>query len=120
MHRGANNISFSVIDFFIQHMQFTTDLSLMVFTQMEIGPGGGFVQLPHPWRNLVLHKAGKPVGMFQPSMGPNPDALLFRVYFTGSFPAPTTGAVAGMLGTSRFRAEKGHMLDGAVPTALAG
>lgn len=93
-------------------MQYTTGLSLMIFSQMVIGPAGGFIQFPHPWRDFILHKAGKPIGMFQPSIGPNPDALFFRVYLTGS--------VAGMLRTSRFRTEKGHMLDGAVPTTLAG
>jgi hypothetical protein len=92
----------------------------MIFSQMEIDPGRGFVQFPHPRRNVVPHKAGKLVGMFQPSIGPNPDTLFFRVNLTGSFPAPATGAVAGVLGTSRFRAEKGYMLDCAISTALAG
>ncbi len=51
-------------------------------------------------------------------VGSHPDAVFFRVYLTHAAIAAAAGTVAGMFGTLGFRAQKGQVLDAAIPALL--
>ena len=53
-------------------------------------------------------------------VGPNPDTVFLLIDFAEAVHAAPTGAVAGMLGAARFRAEKADVLNAAITAALAG
>jgi hypothetical protein len=95
-------------------------LLLMVPSQMKIDPGRGIIQFPHPGRHKILCQGMSLLAVLQADIGPDPYALPVRVHLAESVPGTAAGPVPDVLGTAGFRAQKRHMLNGAVSTSLAG
>jgi hypothetical protein len=80
-----------------------TSIALMIAPEMKIEPGRCVVQFPHAWRYATLAKLGYQAMGGQSIMGPKPDTMSIRVDFTHAMAAAAAGAVASVLGASRFR-----------------
>ncbi len=93
--------------------------ALVVPAQVKVYPGRGVVEFPHarghtPRMQLTLFSSRG-----QAIVGPVPDAVSVRVYLAHAAPTAPAGPVARMLRAPRFRAEKPHILDAAIPAVLA-
>lgn len=93
--------------------------TLVVPAQVKVYPGRGAVEFPHARGHTACVHFTLSACCRQAIVGPVPDAVFVRVYFAHPAPAAPAGTVAGMLGAARFRAEKPHVLDPAIPAVLA-